>query len=255
MSCCDCALGRRFLLLISIIILHETFSEGLKLKLFKQFKKSLHVRHLHLELIGNKIDRSINVNSGEHFRQSALFLIIDDVLFHFAFQLINMFKEPFHRAILLNEFRGSFLAHARNTGDIIARVTPKTKNINKLCRSIDTIFLAYLFRTEHLCILTKLRRTIDKDIFSHQLPEILVGCHHISEEARLLSFLSESANHVVSLIAFNSENRDIKSSDNLHDIRDRGTEVRRHLFTVSLIIGEIISTKGRSSKVEGDSEM
>ena len=161
-----------------------------------------------------------------------------------------MLKQALQRTVILYELRCSLLANARNSGDVVAGVTPHSKYVNQLSGSVYAVFLAHLFGTHNRGRIVELGRLVDENIVAHQLAEVLVGRHHIGEIARFFGFFGQSAYNIVGLIALSRINRYVETLDDIYDIWDGCFQIGRHSLAVGLVVAEVVGTQGRGSQVE-----
>ena len=92
--------------------------------------------------------------------------------------------------------------------------------------------------------------SIDKNILFHQLTIVFIGCKHISFHVQVACLGGKGAYNIIGFVSLYLENRDIHGLKNLLYDGNRQLNVFRSLFSLSLIVGKCLVTKGGTARVE-----
>ena len=222
---------------------------------FEQFGEAFHIRFFYFQFFFIEVDRNVSIYCSEFFRHHTLLCEVDDIFAHLAFQFIGISYEVLNGVVFSNQLRSVFLADARYSRNVIGSVAPESEYVDDLFWTSDAVFFANVFWSEHFCWFASFSRLINEDILTDELSEVFVWCHHESCEAFFFCFFSQSSDNVVGLVAFAFEDRYVESLYYFLDIRHRNLDVGRCLFTICLIIGEIVGAKSWCAEVEGDTYM
>ena len=147
-----------------------------------------------------QVDRGIDDDRGQALAQASLFGERDDVLLLFALQFVRVFDHPFQAAERRDQLHGRLLADPRDAGNVVHRVAHEAQDILDLVHALEPPSGADLFRPELLRWIPAPPRLVHNDPVAHQLPEVLVGGHHVRDIALRFGLLGQGADHVIRLI-------------------------------------------------------
>ena len=116
-------------------------------------------------------------------------------------------------------------------------------------RRVNAVFCHYFLRSSHLKALSLYSRAVHKHIVRYELPIVLVRCHHVRCIAFASCHTGNGANHIVCLIVFHFNSRDIVSTDYVLNIWNRESYILRLCIASSLVlrvslVAECFSVRG-----------
>ena len=226
-----------------------------KLQLLIDSHQRLHIRLLNHKSILIKLHRHISLYRCQEFREPNLLHIRLNLSPQRPFNLIRMLQHIINPPKLLQQLHRSLLTHTRTTRNIIRRITHQPQQINHLRSRLQPPFLQNFSHTKRIKSRTTKSRFINLYMLSHQLPIILIRCHHQHLETLFFSQPSQRTNHIISLIARHLNHRYSIRLHYLLNNRHRLTNILRRSLPISLILLVRLMPKRRSRRVKHHSQM
>ena len=115
---------------------------------------------------------------------------------------MGVFQQPFHAAVLRQEFFCGFVANARQSGDIIYRITHHTQIINNLFGAFYLKFFLHFGDAPNFNAIAHTGRAIHKNILRNQLGKIFIWGNHINLKIFFFCLFGKSANNIICLKSF-----------------------------------------------------
>ncbi|MNX61220.1 hypothetical protein D3C86_921470 [compost metagenome] len=84
-------------------------------------------------------------------------------------------------------------------------------------------------------------------MFAHQLPEILIGSHHVSNESCFLSLFCQCPDQIICFVSFHHVHRDAERFNNTLDRFNHTADILRHFLAVCFVICKVYVPVGGTS--------
>ena len=187
----------------------------------------------------------LGADGGQVLRHLDVFHVGLYPLAQLPLQLVGMRQQFFYASKLVDEFPGRHLSHAGAAGIVVRRVAHQGQHVDNLPAGLHAK-LRFHFREPHRLVTAAMPGAEDVDVFSHQLPIVLVGREHIGFHALRPHPLGHGAYHVVGLIAVHLQNRDAIGGKYILDDGHGALDVFWSLFSLCLIFRERLIAEGQS---------
>ncbi len=234
----------------------ELGNERAELQLLINLAQRAVVRLAAAQVIGIDVEAEVGADCGKIFRQDYLLAVVLDLGAQRALDFGCALKHILDGAELADELHGGFLADARTAGNVVGRVAFERQQIHDLTGTVNAVTLAYLPRPAHLEALAFQRGAIHEYGVGHELAIVLVGRHHIRDEAAVGGAVSQRADDVVGLISGQLHDGNAHRLQHPLDIRNRQGYVLGLLVAPGLIVGKhIVAERMAADGVEADGQM
>ncbi len=237
------------------ILAEKPAAERIKFELAEERFQRLVIARAYEQLVRLERDRRGRVDGDEPFRQKRLLAEFHQRFAQLALLLRRMVERVFQRAVLRDELERGLGADARHARDVVRRVAGKTEDVAHLVDVRDAPFRQHLRDAERLRVIAHARGPVLQDVLADELPEILVGRHHVGGETGFFRLARERADQVVGLVAIQLEDREVERADHALDVGQRLAELLRHRVALRLVGLEFLVPRGRRVGVENDREV
>ena len=210
-------------------------SQTAEFQFFKNFRQLFAVDGINGVSIRIELNRNIDIDDGQCFRQPGLFGILFYAFFFFAFELVGVFDDPFDGIKTIQQFGRCFFTKTRNAGYVVYRIAHEPKQINHLIHPLDAPVVAHLLDPHDFDAIALARGFVHENVFGNKLPVVFVGRNHVHGVAFGFSLFGQGANHVVGLIALHHYDGDVEGLDDFFDPGDSNANIGGLFFAIGLV--------------------
>ena len=101
---------------------------------------------------------------------------------------------------------------------------------------MDAVALADFLGSPDLCWFAEFGGFVKQHLIGDELPEVLVGGHHVGDKALLFGFFRQGSDNIIGFVAFYAIDRDVEGLDEPDDVWYSLAEVVRHLLAVGFVV-------------------
>ncbi len=150
------------------------------------------------------------------------------------FHLVEMGIDAVERAELVEQVEGGLFAHARHAGDVVGCVADEGFVIHHLLRADAELAGLYVFGRDVGLVIA---RHVDGGAFVDELQQVAVAGDDLDSQSLRGREFCHRAEHIVGLVAFHFEARDIERIHHLPNALNLYAQVVGHLFARGFVFG------------------
>ena len=198
-----------------------------------------------------EVEREVEVaHDGGHLAaQIRHVLVVDDLLFLLALEIVHVLVDALEVAVGLQQLRGGLVADAGHAGDVVGRVALEAEEVDELVGA-HAVALEHLGRAVDGHVGDALLRGDDARLVGCQLVGVLIARHEQRLVAQLLVARGDGAQHVVALPALDAHHGHVHGLQQLLDDGELHLEVVVHGRALGLVLLERFHAKRGAARIE-----
>ncbi|MNC43281.1 hypothetical protein D3C75_921340 [compost metagenome] len=181
------------------------------------------------------LKRNLAVDRRELLAHDGAVRMLLQLLFHLSFQFAGSGQHAFNGAELVQQLQCGFLAYARNTWNIIARITHQTLEVDNLLWC-QIVFLTDLLRPVQLHFGNAFAHQCHSSMLRCQLQHILIPGHNHYFASGCIRFPGDTADNVIGLITADFKLRHTEIAQQILQHRELLGQLGRSLLAAAFII-------------------
>ena len=142
------------------------------------------------------------------------------------------------RPVLCKQFLSGLGPDTRQSRNIIDAIAHHPEVVDDLFYSVQSKFLTNLSLAPNLWRITPATRAIHENVWAYELPEVLVGSHHVGCKTFLFGFFRQGSYDVVRLKTGHANGGNIEGFKNFVNVGHRNFDRLWRSITVCLVLRE-----------------